>query len=346
MAGDASLTISWHQSAATGSLGGGVSGNQLRADPETVSTAAAVGDTRLEITDTANYSGYLYVRDGAAGGFASRIVDNEGGAPGFLRLLDPLPFAVGIGDSVWNFRPNYVWMPFKDSTPAECAAGFVHYSGHYITNGGPTLSNARVYLEEILPGPVVHEIAVSNRPASLYTLATIPDEETAPDLSSMLASGGSGAFSRATFANPNPGEFAMSAQSWGFWIRRTSPAGLRSLPWSAVAVVVEDSITGRLSKAVLTWNNLGFTEILELAPAPSIYVGGGARFRARVTSDELGLPVPGIPVLMTANALANGTFTPPAEPAETGDLGTVEGTYVASEDPADIGGTIEVEATI
>lgn len=348
MAGDASLQITWHVSNNSGVffLGGAPGGPQLGPVPRTFATAAAAGDVRVQISDTNLYTGFFYVRSGNAGGFATRIIANEGGAPGWIRLLDPMPTSASIGDNVWSFRETQSTMPFGLSTAAECATGFVHHAGIYVLNSGSSLNNARIYLEELLPGPVVHEIAVASRPTTVYTLPVIANESVAPDLSSMLTSLGSGHFSKATVNNPNPGLFAVAGSSeYGLWIRKTSPVNHPHLEHAAVALVLEDQVAGVTSKVVLTWSSDGFTPVLTLEPSPSIYVGGGARYRAELRNAEFGAPVEGEHIDVVATALANGAFTAPADPSETDENGRVEGTYIASENPADAGSSITVEAT-
>jgi len=350
MAGDASLQLSWHLSGGAGntdadaSLGGVRATQQVSGNATTVSANGAVGDVRVSLTSVTSADqakGRLYFRDGNAGGWSSEIIEADTGA-NWVQLLDPLPTSIAIGDSVWFFRRDVAQMPFKNVTALESSLGFTHYCGIYALNGGGGLSNCRFYIERLDPGPVLHELAASND--ITYVLATIVNESTPPDLTSMLQGAGQGRFVAArTYADGSP-DFIFAAGQVGMWIKRTLAADAVRNSEDSVTVVCETA-GGFQSKCVLTWNTAGFTPVIALSHAPTVYLRGGARFRAVVRSQETGLLVSGVPVGFSQTA-GPGTLQQPPDPGETDENGEILARYAAPTDVGEIGQTFTVEAQV
>lgn len=350
MAGDPTLQLSWYLSGGVGvtdsdqSLGGARSNQKCRAWPTTISANGAAGDVRVFLVSAASVSladSWVYFRDGNAGGWGTSVVAVDTGA-NWIDLLEPLPTSIAIGDSVQFFGTTLARTPYKNTTALESALGITHYCGLYCTNGGAGLSNFRFWLEAADPGDVSHEIAASNDVT--HTLVTIPNETTPPDLSTLIA-GGAGAFIPArSYASGSP-EFTLSgANSVGFWLKRTGPVDALRRSDHAVAVVGE-SAGGVISKLVINWNTAGFTPLLELDHAPTVYLRGGARFKAYVRAQETGLRVVGAPVRWTQLS-GPGTLTPPPEPGETDEDGISLARYAAPIDVGEIGQTFEIEASV
>lgn len=350
MPGDASLQLSFHGSGGAGNLdsdaflGGARTNALIRHGNSTVSAAAAAGALRLYLTTPSGLFGssVVYIRDGNAGGFQSRVTEyNAGGA--WVDLLDPLPASVAIGDSIWGYTPAYSMMPFKDTTALESANGIVHYSGLYVVNSGASLPDFRLWLEVLNPGPVTHEIAATND--MTHTLVTIPNESTAPDLSGMLQGAGAGRFIRAgSYLAGFPTGMTLTSGQLGFWIKRTGPADAFRVSDQYVAVVGESS-NGTYSKLVLHWNTVGFTPIVALTHAPTVYLRGGARFKATVRSTETGLRVPNVPVGFAVTS-GPGTISAPPAPGITDENGEILARYAAPTDVGEIGQVATVEAQV
>lgn len=349
MAGDPSLQLEWYLSGGVGntdadaSLGGARSNQKIRAWPTTVAANGSAGDVRIQLASVSS-SGQepsrIYFRDGSNGGRSSEVVAIDTGA-NWVQVLDPLPNSIAIGDSVWFFSRAVARMPFKNVTALESSLGFTHYCGIYATNAGGVLNDCRFYIERLDPGPVLHELAASND--QTYTLPTIPNEETPPDLSSMLQGSGAGRFVAArTYADGSP-QFNFSG-TVGMWLKRTLAADAVRNSEDAVAVVCETA-GGFQSKCVLTWNTAGFTPVIALSHAPTVYLRGGARFKAVVRSEETGLLVSGVPVGFSKTA-GPGTLQQPADPGETDENGEILASYAAPTDVGEIGNTVTVEAQV
>lgn len=351
MAGDPGLDISWNLSNGISnadadiSVGGDFSNHRVDTTRTTIAAVAAAGATRVFLATvfSLTQNGFLAIRDGAAGGFFSRVVGQDMGA-GWVDLLDPLPFAVGIGDATELYIDTDDSMPFGVATAAESSAGFTQYCALYITSSGLPHSGFGVYIDEVSPGPIEIEIAVASDPTPpLLNLS--PDNVTAPDLSNMMTGGLRGSFSRPLqYAMRVPNVTWSSTFALGIWIKATSPPNVRRQTDQVVALVAADSGTLR-ANLVLHLGAAGFTPDLTLRQSPSLYIRGGAQFRANVKSVETGLVVEGIPVAMR-KASGPGTFYPPAAPAETDALGNAIGHYTAPTDIGDIGQVVTVEAEV
>lgn len=351
MAGDPSLQLTWHLSGGSGntdaddSLGGARATQQIAAWATTVSANGAAGDVRVFLASVASASiadAWIYFRDGNSGGWGASVVACSTGS-GWVDLLEPLPTSIGIGDSVWFFGTTLDQTPFKNTSALESALGIVHYCGLYIKNGTGTLSNLRMYLERLGPGAVVHEIAASNDPT--HVLATISDEEEEPDLSSMLAGGGAGRFVAArSYADGSPELNLGSGQQLGFWLKRIGPEDALRHSDQAIAIVAETD-GGFQSKAVLNWNTAGFTPLITLTHAPTVYLRGGARFKAVVRDEETGLVVSGVPVIFTKTD-GPGELAAPPDPGVTDDDGKILARYAAPIDVGEIDSTFTIEAAV
>ena len=349
MAGDPSLQLSWHLSGGTGntnpdlSLGGVRANARIRHLQEQVSANGSAGDVRVYFASVnANWiNSIAYFRDGNAGGWASRVRAISTGS-GWIDLVDPLPTSISIGDWVFGYNKAYGVMPFGPTTALESAQGFTQYIGLYCTNGGASLTDFRWWIEEENPGNVLHEIAPSDDTG--HTLTTIPNKETEPDLSGMLSGGGASRWTSArTFLSGWP-IFNFSAGVVGFWLKRTVPPdSLRNT--SQWTTLVGETPGGFVSKCCLHWDTVGFTPLLELNHAPTVYLRGGARFKAYVRAQETGLRVVGAPVSWQKTA-GPGTLTPPPEPSETDDDGVSLARYEAPVDVGEIGNTVTIEAGI
>ena len=352
MPGDAAGQLSWHGSGGAGNFNsdlflGGVRTNGLIRNPNTTAAAnASAGALRVFVAGTsiAWNNATVFFRDGNAGGFYTRVVDyNPSGI--WIDLLDPLPASVAIGDAIWGYAngATYAMMPYKDTTPLESALGIVQYSGLYCVNSGASLSNFRFWIEDSDPGPVTHQIAASNT-IGFGPLATIPNETTIPNLAGMLSGGGSGAFVDAgSYATGSP-EATFATGALAFWLKRTGPADASRRSAHAIAIV-GDNGAGVTSRLVLYWNTEGFTPAIELTHAPTVYLRGGARFKALVRAQETGLAVPNVPVRWTKTA-GPGTLTPAPAPTQTDEDGISLARYAAPTDVGEIGNTVTIEAGV
>ncbi|MCP4869270.1 MAG: hypothetical protein GY898_11190 [Proteobacteria bacterium] len=351
MPGDPSGAISFHGSGGSGNfdpdlfLGGQRTNALIRHAQVTVAVAAGAGDTRLFLSSVISTweDAVLYVRWGNAGTWSTRVTDFSTGSS-WIDLLDPLPTSMAIGDQVWSYLNTYM-NPYKDTTPLESALGIDVYSGCYVVynNAYGTLSDFRLWIEDLDPGPVTHQIAATNW--MNQNLVTIPNETTPPDLTGFLSGGGAGRFIDAgTYVGGSP-QVSFSAGSIGFWIRRLGPANAVRRRGHMVAIVGEDPVAGYSSKLLLDWNTDGFTPVLELTHAPSVYLRGGARFKATVRGQETGLLVPNVPVGFSQTA-GPGTLQQPAPPGETDENGEVSASYAAPTNIGEIGNTVTVEAQV
>ncbi len=349
MAGDDLLQLTWHLSGGTSnndpdlSLGGARSNFQIRHGQTTVSTAGAVGDVRIYLASVDSWyaDSVCYFRDGVNGGWAARVTEANVGS-GWIDLLEPLPASIAIGDQVWLYNKSYTPMPFGPTTAVESALGSTQYIGLYAAKPSPSVSSFRLWLESRNNGPVQHEIAASND--NSFTLPTIPDRYTEPDLSGMLSGGGSGRWTKARAFGAGFPIFDYSSGNIGFWLKRTIPANSLRCSDYTFAVVAQ-APSGFLSKLVLYWDTVGFTPLLTVNHAPTLYLRGGARFRATVIGQESGLPVPNVPVRFEKTA-GPGTLTPPPAPSETDEDGEIFARYAAPVDVGEIGQTVTIEAQV
>jgi hypothetical protein len=351
MAGDPGLDFQLHLSGSISnaiadlSLGGTGSNVKTWTNSLTITANAPAGATRVFLNSVGSSfaDAVLVFRDGNAGGFYTKMTDAD--VPGlWVDLLDPLPFSVAIGDKVFEYMAAHERSPFGISTAQESADGFTQYFGGYIENGSANPSGFGVYIEEQNPGPVTVEIAVSSDPTPPL-LDTIPNRFTVPDLTDLMGPSTRGSFSRPlTYATRTP-DFTWSAVGWiGIWVKLTSPANVRRQTDQIIALVAADSGTLR-APFILHLGAEGFTPEITLKQSPTIYIRGGARFRANVKNAETGLVVPDLPVAMRQKS-GPGTFYPPAAPGETDDAGNVVGHYTAPADVGEIGQTIEIEAEV
>lgn len=351
MAGDPSGAISWHGSGGSGNfdpdlfLGGQRTNALIRHAQVTVAANAAAGDTRVYLSAVISSWDYavIYFRWGNAAGWSTRVTDFSIGG-GWVDLLDPLPTSLAIGDGVWSYLNTYM-NPYKDTTPLESALGIDVYSGCYCVynNAYGTLSDWRFWIEDLDPGDVTHQIAATNLMSQ--TLVTIPNETTAPDLTGFLTGGGAGRFIDAgNYLSGSPQAF-FSAGSLGFWIRRRGPANAVRRRGHRVAIVGEDPVKGYDSRLILDWNTDGFTPILTLNHAPTVYLRGGARFKCNVVGQETGLPVPDVPVGMRITS-GPGVLSPVPAPGVTDEDGNVLARYAAPTDIGEIGQVVNVEAQV
>lgn len=352
MAGDPGLRFEWHLSGgisnnvAANSLGGTLSNFRMDALRTTVAANAAAGATRITLASVSagSSNAILSFRNGNAGGFFTRIIGDSGPGPGWVDLLDPIPDSVAISDGVEEFRAIDVSMPWGTTTNQQSADGFVQSIGGFLVCTGGTFSGVGAHIEEINPGTVTHEIAFSNA-TGVSPFPTKASLEADPDLSQLMSGSTPGAFVRPLVqATKTPLPNLSGFQAVRFWLRRTVlPDSVRQSDQTTAIVITDNaSLEARL---VLHWNTPGFTPDLALVQSPSIYTGGGARFRANLKSAESGLPVEGIPVAMRLVS-GPGTFYPPADPGETDDDGNVIGHYTATTEPGDVGSTVTVEAEV
>ena len=132
----------------------------------------------------------------------------------------------------------------------------------------------------------------------------------------------------------------------GFWLRRSGPEDAFRQRFQTVGIVAYGIDGGNpiFKKLVLAWNSVGFTPVLTVTHAPSVYVGGGTRYTARVVSQELGEPVQGVPISFTQTQGGGSLYHPP--PGETDANGEDQAHYTASDDPGDVGETITVRAGV
>lgn len=349
MAGDTSKIMTWHLSGGTSnnssdaSLGGGRSNFQCRHGAVTATAAAAVGDTRVYCSTVYSFciDSFAYFRDGASGGWGALITNYDIGG-GWIDLLDPLPTTVGIGDEIWFYNKGYGPMPYGPTLAIESALGMTQYIGLYTTKPGASLTDFRWWIDDQNPGNVEHWIAASND--NSFTLPTIPNKETEPDLSGMLFGGGSGRWTQARSFESGWPIFNYSSGVIGFWLKRVVPANALRQTSQFVSIVGETP-GGFSSRLVIVWNTEGFTPVLTVTHAPTIYIRGGARFKATVIGQETGLRVSGVPVGFAQTA-GPGTLTLPAAPAETDENGELLASYAAPVDVGEIGQTVTVEAQV
>lgn len=349
MAGDPLGQMTWHLSGGAAnndsdlSLGGARSNFECRHNGTTVAANGAAGDIRVYLASvSANWAtSAIYFRDGVSGGFASRVTAISVGS-GWVDLLQPLPSSIAIGDTVWAYNQAYGPMPFKNTTALESALGFTQYLGLYTTKPGAALTDFRYWLDVANPGPVEHEIAASNDNA--HTLTTKPNLETPPDLSGMLVGGAAGRWTPARHFNAGWPIFNYSSGVVGFWLKRVSPANALRLSGEIVSVVGETP-GGFSSRLVLYWDTAGFVPLLQVNHAPTVYLRGGARFKATVIGQETGLRVPNVPVGFAKTA-GPGTLTLPPDPSETDENGEILARYAAPTDVGEIGNTFTIEASV
>lgn len=351
MAGDSSLNFEFHLSGGVNnqdpalSLGGVFSNHRIETRTTTISAVGAAGDTRLflaSVSATAELS-VLSIRDGASGGFYTRLLGKDVGG-GWVDLLDPLPFAVAIGDTILEWRASTVRMPWGVTTAQQSADGFTEYFAGYIVATAGTWTDFGVHLEEFNPGSVVHEIAVASDPLP-PNLNVSPNPTTPPDLSNMMSGGRRGSFSRPLTQAEKVPRFTFSGYNGlGFWLKRTVlPNSLRQSD-QIISLVCTDN-GSLVARCILHWNTPGFTPDLTLRQSPSLYIRGGAQFRANVKSVESGLDVEGVPVAMRKTS-GPGTFYPPAAPSETDAAGNAIAHYTAPTDVGQIGQVVTVEAEV
>jgi hypothetical protein len=287
----------------------------------------------------------IYIRNGAAAGFHSRIVGVNAAAPGWVDVLDPLPNTLAISDGSYHVSKVDVSMFFAHLTAQECADGITEYrSGYCEFSADGTKVDVGIHLEEVNAGPIQVWIAVSNRTGG-GVLNSSPSRTAVPDLSNLMTGGGTGTFFRPLTYSTRTPVFTFSTYNvFGFWIKRIVPPNTPAHTDQQTNLVVSDQ-NGLVSKIPLFSDTVGYTPDVTVRSAPSIYTGGGARFRANVKAAETGLPVEGVPVAMRQTA-GPGTFTPPATPNETDEAGDVVGHYTATTSPGDVGQVVTVEAEV
>jgi len=353
MPGDALREMSWWLSGGSAnsvadlSLGGARSSTQVREVVTLVTANAPAGATRVYHGDVRADSSdrMIYFRNGNSGLFHTRIVGQDVGS-GWVDLLDPLPDSIAIDDGVYEYGGGAARTPFGFSTAQESLDGFTQYCGLYLRASTTNLSDFGVYIDEINPGPLVAEICVSSDPEP-PNLLTIPDRWTEPDLSVMIAPSNKGAWLRPlNYESRTPIFDYFDNSAWvGLWIKLTSPPNALRQSDQVIALVSTNVGQTIVSKLILHLGTAGFVPDLTLKQSPTIYLRGGARFRANVKNADTGLPIENVPVRMLQKS-GPGTFTPPADPSETDADGNVVGHYTAPTDVGEIGETIEIEAEV
>lgn len=351
MAGDAANQLTFHLSGGTLntdsalSLGGTKAFFPIRNLQYTLAANAAADDTRIFLSgsDPSWIGCAVYFVDGSSAEFSTRVtaVDTIGHS---IDLLDPLPSSAAIGDVVWGYDHDASEMPFKATTPLESALGMTHYCALFVVNSGASLPNFRLWLEALDPGPVTHQIAASND-QTLVNIPPIPNESTPPDLSGFVAGGAMGRFIDArTYETASPEDGSFGAGELAFWIKRISPANAIRRSRQRIGIVAQSGAAGTVvSKLILDWDTQGFTPAIELSHAPTVYLRGGARFRALIRAQETGLPVPGVPVGFAISS-GPGVLQAPPDPGVTDASGKILARYAAPTDIGEIGQVVTVEA--
>lgn len=327
------------------SLGGAHSNITIRTSEYTLATGAAAGAVRLTVptVTTSHFPGAIHFRDGNCGGFFTIITAISPGSPGTIDILDPLPFSCSPGDLLDIYATATLRQPFQETTALESAEGTTQSIGIYLSNiSGSTVSNLRLWIEDYNPGHTIHEIAVGNDTSHvLNTKATLYAE---PDLSGMMSGGGSAKFGRPrSYGEGYPNVNISVPKTCPIWLKRIVPANALRLSWQTVAIVAGNGVVE--VRLILHWNTVGFTPVVVVDHAPSLYLRGGTRFKARVSAQETGLQVPGAPVSFSLVS-GPGTFYPPAAPSETDEDGNCFARYSSPEDVGEIGQNVTVEASV
>lgn len=229
---------------------------------------------------------WILMITGAATGLAAKVVDMDAGE---AQLSRPLP-GIAASDYFRVHSPNNL---FDDVLEAEALVGDVEYRGVFTRNETGVILNAvRLFLVPLFASSSILDLAAKNGVASQFVGGNLPNEGTAPVLSTTLADANArfeSYYDYATAYSVGSPAAISNANQRPAWLRRTVPAS--SGPQQDVVWIVALEGSNPIdSAALIVFGGEGFTPQLSLQEDRYAHVGGGARVEATIT-DASGNPM-------------------------------------------------------
>jgi hypothetical protein len=187
---------------------------------------------------------------------------------------------------------------FDDVLAAEALTGEAEYRGIFVRNEtGVALNAVKMYLDLVHGGAPAPALAVKDGMASQFVGGNLPNENTAPVLSTTLGDANARfeAFFNYDIAYDAGGAAAINnLNQRPAWVRRTVPANMGPQNDVVWRIVVQGTNTGGnpdpiKSCALIVFSGEGFVPQVAMQEDRYVYVGGGARVTATIT-DEGGNP--------------------------------------------------------